>query len=195
MGQRHQVRGHLMSVEEKLWLQRNINKTAEVRAKQEILKRGLSLPCKVLSVSGQLVTISFEIVGSPWNFPQITIPKAEDPYNMSPTQPGDFGVTISSDVYLGGISGQGGGTADFSRRGNLGATLLWMPVGNKSKSLTDPNIGQSLGPSGWVMGESGGNTLFANSTGTGASNGASGTFTNSSGNTLTIVNGIVTKIS
>lgn len=183
-----------MSWFDKLWFQKNQNQIALNRAEELIRKTGFALPCKVESVSGQLVTVSFEVDSSPWQLPQITIPKAEGPYTFNPVQIGDYGVTLSADVYLGGITGLGGGLADWTRRGNLNSTLFWVPLGNIYFQPENQNIGQSLGPDGWEIGQKGGYTLFANSTGTGASNGATGTFSNSSGNTLTIVNGIVTQI-
>ena len=143
---------------EKLWFQQNSNRVATARAKEQIQKTGLSLPCKVVAVSGQMVTVSFEVETSTWSLPEITIPKAEGPWNYTPTQVGDYGYTSSADVYLGGISGQGGGTADFSKRGNLGSTLVWFPVGSKSFSPLDQDAGLSQGPNGWTLQTSDGNS-------------------------------------
>ncbi len=135
---------------DKLWLQDSLNKLAIGRAATEIFNTGRSLPCRVESVSGALVTVSFQINASPLTLPQITIPKAESNWIRMPTQVGDLGVTMPADAYLGGISGLGGGTADLTPVGNLSA-LVFVPVSNSSSNPIDPNAAQLQGPNGAIV--------------------------------------------
>lgn len=134
----------------KLWVQKSANKVAINRAKQAILSLGRALPCRVVAVSGSIVTVAFEVNASPWTLPNITIPKAESPWIRMPTQVGDKGVTVPSDVYLGGISGLGGGTATMAPVGNLSA-LVFMPVSSKASPPVDQNAAQIQGPNGAII--------------------------------------------
>lgn len=132
----------------KLPLQRSLNRVAIARAAQAIEDTGNALPCRVTKVSGAIVTVEFEVQGK-WTLPPVTIPKAESPWIRNPTQEGDKGVTMPADAYLGGISGLGGGTADFRRRGNLSA-LVFVPVSNAGSAPDDPNAAQVCGPNGMI---------------------------------------------
>lgn len=151
----------------KLWLQKAQNQLAINRAAQEVQKQGRALPCRVTKVSGQIVTVEFEMDTSPWTLQPISIPKDESPWIIESTQVGDMGVTMPSDVYLGGISGLGGGTASFSRRGNLSA-LVFVPVGNTSTTPIDPNATQVQGPNGVITRTTAGTTsqVVTNTSGT-----------------------------
>lgn len=202
-----------MSHFDKLWYQKNINSVAIERARDAIQKTGMALPCKVTAVSGQFVTVSFEVNASPWSLPTITIPKAEGKWHFSPTQVGDYGVTISADVLLAAISGVSTEVADFSQRANLGSTLYWMPIGNKSYTPVDQNAGMSEGPNGWTMQTADGNAVVTvgpsateikfgsinvtvNASGVSVSTGATGTFTSADtpSKSITVTNGIITSI-
>ena len=151
----------------KLWLQRNLSQTAIGLAQKAIQAQGRALPCRVIEVTGAVVTVEFEVDTAPWTLPPITIPKAESPWIRMPTQIGDKGITIPADVYLGGISGLGGGTADMRRRGNLSA-LVFVPVSNSSSSPDDPNAAQVCGPDGAIIRTTTGVTskIVTNQTGT-----------------------------
>ncbi|MCA8477411.1 hypothetical protein LGN35_05660 [Burkholderia multivorans] len=132
----------------KLPLQRSLNRVAIARAAQAIEDTGNALPCRVTKVSGAIVTVEFELQGT-WTLPPVTIPKAESSWIRNPTQVGDKGITVPADAYLGGISGLGGGTADFRRRGNLSA-LVFLPVSNAGSGPDDPNAAQVCGPNGMI---------------------------------------------
>lgn len=134
----------------KLWFQRNLNQTAITRAEQAIKSLGRALPCRVAKVSGAIVTVEFEVDTAPWTLEPITIPKAESNWIRMPTQVGDKGVTAPSDLYLGGISGLGGGRADMRKRGNL-STLYFVPISNASSGPVDPNAAQVQGPNGAII--------------------------------------------
>jgi hypothetical protein len=134
----------------KLWVQKSANQLAINRAQQAILNLGRALPCRVVAVSGAIVTVAFEVNAAPFNLPQITIPKAESNWIRMPTQVGDFGMTMPSDAYLGGVSGLGGGVATLSRPGNLSA-LVFVPVSNKNSPPIDQNAAQVQGPNGAII--------------------------------------------
>jgi hypothetical protein len=171
----------------KLWLQRNLNQTAITRAQQAIKSLGKALPCRVTQVSGALVTVAFQVDASPWTLQPITIPKAESNWIRMPTQVGDLGVTVPSDVYLGGISGLGGGTADMRPRGNLSA-LYFMPISNANSGPVDQNAAQVQGPNGAIIQTTTGTTssIVTNTNGTTITFGATSLVINASGITLTV---------
>ena len=111
---------------------------------------GKSLPCHVTAVAGQIVTVAFDLPqGAPWILPEITLPVASSPYDYEPYQVGDTGFTVPADVYLGGISGLGGGQATWNRPGNLDA-LVFVPVGQQSFTAPNPNARIIQGPDGWI---------------------------------------------
>ncbi len=111
---------------------------------------GKSLPCHITAVSGQIVTVAFDLPqGAPWILPEITLPVASSPYDYEPYQVGDTGFTVPADAYLGGISGLGGGQATWKQPGNL-AALVFVPVGKQSFSPANDNARIIQGPDGWI---------------------------------------------
>lgn len=139
--------------------QGSVNQAAVRRAADAIAQLGRSLPCRVTAVSGSIVSVKFEVNAAPWLLPPVTIPKGESQWIRSPTQIGDFGFTVPADVYLGGISGLGGGTADMSRRSPLTA-LVWVPVGATGFPDVNTNAACIYGPDGAVIRDSGSNSVF-----------------------------------
>jgi hypothetical protein len=162
---------------DKLWLQDSLSQLANNRAQTAILNTGRALPCRVEAVSGSMVTVSFQVDASPLNLPQITIPKAESPWIRMPTQVGDLGITMPSSVYLGGISGLGGGVADLTQPGNLGA-LVFVPVSNLNAPPGNQNAAYLQGPDGAIV---------QTTTGT-----SSSVVTNTSGTTITFGSNSIT---
>lgn len=154
----------------KLWVQKSANQLAINRAQQAIQNLGRALPCRVVKVSGSIVTVAFEVNAAPFTLPNITIPKSESNWIREPTQVGDFGRTVPADAYLGGVSGLGGGVATLTRPGNLSA-LVFEPISNKNSPPIDPNAAQIQGPNGVI-----------NRTTTGTT---SSVVTNTSGTTVT----------
>lgn len=113
------------------------------------------MPVTVTAIVGNLVTVSFDGNWAPYTLPTITIPRAESQWGVSPIQVGDKGFTTVSDKYLGGQSGQGGGTADLYPRANL-TDLAFSPVLNTSLAPgRDPNAFLFQGPNGVVLQDSG----------------------------------------
>lgn len=103
---------------------------ANDHARRSIELTGRAWPCKVEAVSGQIVTVSY-LINTPIPLPTVEMPIATPVYDWLPVQVGDQGLAIPADVYLGGVSGLGGGTADLSLRGNL-ATQVFLSVSNIS---------------------------------------------------------------
>lgn len=126
-----------------------LNRLSQLRATDVAKLLGQGLPASVVSVSGSIVTVKFEITG-PFTLPHVTMPVGSSEYVRLPLQPGDRGVALPASAYLGGVSGLGGGVADLTQRANL-SNLVFFPIGNKSFSTVD---GQSLvlyGPSGVTL--------------------------------------------
>lgn len=126
---------------QKIPLARSLSSFAQKKALDEIAKRGLALPGHVVAVSGQIVTVNFDVEGVV--LPQVTMPLATCEYIRVPIQVGSLGVAEPADVYLGGISGLGGGTADLTQRGNL-STLVWKPVANSNWPTPPGSDGNTL---------------------------------------------------
>jgi hypothetical protein len=148
---------------QKVPLARSLNQFAERKVRGAMALLGSVLPAEVVSVSNSIVTVKFLIAnttGSPYTLPNVTIPVAGPEYVRMPTQAGDKGVVIPSDVYLGGVSGLGGGTADLSLQANL-SSLIFLPIGNKNFSATDdPNSTVIYGPDGVILRDMGKKTTF-----------------------------------
>lgn len=98
---------------------------------------GRCMPASVVSVSGSIVTVQFE-VNSEFTLPHMTVPIWGAEYVRLPIQPGCKGMVISSDYYLGGMSGLGPGVATIRQNGNM-SNLVFLPLGNKNWSAVDGN--------------------------------------------------------
>lgn len=133
----------------KTWLADSLNQLATQKALTAIQQTGRALPCSVVAVSGQIVTVKFEVQGT-FTLPQVTMPIATSRYDWLPIQVGDPGYTAPADVYLGGISGLGGGIANMSQRGNL-TTLVFTPVSNAAWTAANVNQRVVQGPAGVLI--------------------------------------------
>jgi hypothetical protein len=111
---------------------------------------GKNLPASVISVSGSIVTVKFELKSS-FTLPNVTCPLFGPEYIRYPIQAGCKGLVISADAFLGAMSGLGSGDADLTMLANLSA-VLFIPCGNKGWSATDdPNALLLYGPNGVVI--------------------------------------------
>jgi hypothetical protein len=138
-----------LDTSQKLPLGRSLNQIAERRAHDVLQQTGKALPASVVSSQGWIVTVKFEVQGT--TLVNVTVPVASSKYDYLPLQPGDTGLLVPSDVYLGGISGLGGGTASLNLPANLSA-LLFVPNGNKSFAApADVNKRYIYGPDGAVV--------------------------------------------
>lgn len=167
--------------------------------------QGWSLPCTVTEViSSGIVKVSFEVQDPVLVIPQIEIPILAPEYIRYPIQVGDKGMTVPADVSLGGITGLGTGIPTLSQPANLtGLAFMWL--GNTAWEAVDPsslvlypvkgNPGQialQISPSGVLITGTDGNLSVAGNISAG--NGASGSFTTPTGQTVTVTNGIVTNL-
>lgn len=135
---------------QKVPLARSLNDFARVRSGNAIQQIGKAWPCSVVSVTGSIVTVKFEVSQSPYTFPQVAMPVFGPEYIRYPIQAGDKGMAIPADAYLGQMTDMGTGGADLSRRGNL-SQLVFMPVGNAKWSAADANAVTIYGPNGAVL--------------------------------------------
>src|ERR1700692_698743 len=120
-----------MANEQKTPMARSLPMFALARAAAEIAKRGQALPGHVTAITGDIVTINFDVAGL--TLPQVQMPLFGPEYIRYPVQVGDQGVAFPASVYIGGVSGLGTGTATDTIQGNL-STLVWFPIANKSWS-------------------------------------------------------------
>ena len=137
-----------------------MNAFATQKALDAINLLGKALPASIVSITGSIVTVKFEVNAGQQQLPNITIPKLESQWLRAPTQVGDKGMVVPCDLYLGGMSGLGGGVADLTQPSNLGA-LAWIPVSNSSWSApSDPNKAFVNGPDGVIIQDENGNTII-----------------------------------
>ncbi|HDL7089618.1 TPA: hypothetical protein PXM39_001055 [Yersinia enterocolitica] len=148
-----------MNVSNKLNFNRNITQFAENKISEAMESAGKVLPVTVISQSGKMVTVSFNLTNIPYTLPQVTIPIFGPQYIRYPMQPGDGGIVIPADTYLGGVSGLGGGTADLTPPSNLGA-LVFLPISNTEWDSVDGQVLTLYGPEGVTIRDAGSNTTF-----------------------------------
>lgn len=126
----------------------------KLRSMQNLL--GKSWPASVTEVdpSGTIVKIKFEIETDKFTFPPVQCAVGGFEYIRYPIQVGCFGFTVPADIYLGGVTGLGGGVADLTPVANLGA-LVFVPLGNKNNDPTDdPQALVAYGPNGVILRDS-----------------------------------------
>jgi hypothetical protein len=130
----------------------SLNQFASARIANVVANFGGRLPCQVVAVAGQIVTVSFAVNAAPFTLPQVSMPIATSEYDWLPIQIGDQGFTTTADVYMGGVSGLGGGAAGLARPGNL-AALIFLPVANAAwlPPGGDPNMRVVQGPDGVLI--------------------------------------------
>lgn len=143
-----------MSNAQKTPLAISLQNAAYKKAQDAIALLGKALPAEVVSIDGFIVTVKFLVTTSLFTLPNVQCPLASSKYSRDPIQPGDQGQVFPSDVYLGGVSGLGGGSADLSLPGNLSA-LTFFPTGSKEfPAPTDPNAFEAYGPTGTILRDS-----------------------------------------
>ena len=148
-----------MSYGQKRPFARTINEFVNSNIKTANNGLGQILPCRVTEVNGAIVTVNFEIKAGNQTFAPVTCPIAESTYVRIPVQVGDFGICISADVRLGGISGLGQGKAPLGKPSNLGG-LVFVPIGNKNWESVDPNAVNINAPNGAVIRDDGNNCVI-----------------------------------
>lgn len=143
---------------DKLWLQDSLNRATLARIEEAMSSLGMALPCHVVSVSGAIVTVAFDVISSTLTLPQISIPKAESPWIRMPTQAGDKGFTVPASVSLGGISGLGAGLPSLSEPGGNLTALVFVPVSSQNAPPSNQNAAIMQGPDGAIIQTTSGTT-------------------------------------
>ena len=124
-----------MSIDNKLNFASSMNRFTERKIENALQKSGKVLPASVVKQTGNMITVSFELRDIPYVLPQVTIPLFGPQYIRYPMQPGDKGIVIPADTYIGGVSGQGGGIADMTPPANLSA-LVFLPSVRPAAGVT-----------------------------------------------------------
>lgn len=112
--------------------------------------KGRSLPCHVVGVDGQIVTVQFDMLPDGTQYPQVTLPIATFEYIRYPVQIGDKGVTVAADVSLRGVSGLGTGIASRALTLSL-VPLFFVPLSNNGWTKEDPDKIVLYGPDGAIL--------------------------------------------
>lgn len=134
----------------KLWAQDTLNRFAIRRATEQIQSTGRALPCKVAAISGQIVTVTFEVSSDTWGLPPVKIPIATSVYDFLPVQVGDKGITMPGDVSLGALSGLGTGTPVLGQNPSNLSSLVFVPVSNAAWSAPQNATTRTMqGPGGF----------------------------------------------
>ncbi|MGX7001943.1 phage baseplate protein [Caballeronia sp. KNU42] len=111
---------------------------------------GKALPCHVISATGSLITVAFDIAPSVWTLPQITVPLFGPEYVRYPIQPKDKGYVVPVACPVGFTSGQASSPPDLSQPGNLEA-LYFQPIGNAHWQAVDGQAVVIYGPNGVTL--------------------------------------------
>lgn len=135
-----------MDQSRKLPIYSSLVETARKTSTRAVHMDGRSMPATVVSVSGSIVTVNFEL-DSDFTIPQIQVPVFGAEYIRQPIQKGCKGVVIASDYYLGAMSGLGPGRAKLPKRGNL-SNLVFFPIGNSGWQSADQDTLTMYGVSG-----------------------------------------------
>lgn len=131
-------------------MQRWQNAQAEIGASLQ----GRFWPCSVAKVADNIVTVNIEVQSTVFTFPPVECPVAESEWVRLPIQVGDKGYLVPGDVYLGGMSGLGGGTADLALRGNLTCSVF-VPLSNSEWQMDDAGAVLINGPNGVILRDKG----------------------------------------
>lgn len=126
-----------------------------------------SIPVSVTKVVGEHVQVKVEAQGK-FTIPgNMLYPQVFSAWIRQPTQVGDKGVLVPADYYLGGMSGNAGGVANYSGRGNL-TPLAFVQLSQKSFPTNNTrNLNQAFinGPQGVRLQTTDGNAFIDIGTG------------------------------
>lgn len=131
-----------------------VNAAASDRARDALEQTGKALPCSVVSVSGSIVTVKFEVI-SGFTLPNVTIPHFGGEWIRYPVQVGDKGVVIPCDARLNDTANIGTGKATMTSAANL-TSLIFMPIASTQWTATDdPNKLELYGHDGVIIKQGG----------------------------------------
>lgn len=126
-----------MDQSRKLPIYEGIKRTAQQASSRQYELAGRCMPASVVSVSGSIVTVKFELK-TDFNLMHLAVPVLGSEYIRLPIQEGCKGFVVSSDYYLGAMSGLGPGVATMRLTGNM-SNLVFIPIGNKNWATVDGN--------------------------------------------------------
>jgi hypothetical protein len=163
------------NLSQRVWTGQVTQRLAKQKAADQIVETGMSLPCHVTKViSAHIVVVAFDVQAvsghTPLTLQSITLPVLGSQWFRSPIQVGTQGSTIAADVYLGGVSGLGGGTAVMARPLNLDG-LMFSPLGQTNWPTAlgsysiNPNMATVYGPAGAVLSDTAGENMVVVSSG------------------------------
>ncbi|WP_338735445.1 hypothetical protein V8954_04025 [Klebsiella michiganensis] len=148
-----------MTINQRLNFAKSMNNFAEEKIAEAMQLVGKVLPATIVRQSEKMVTVSFSLTNIPFTLPQVTIPLFGPQYVRYPMQPGDRGIVIPADTYIGGMSGLGGGVADLTQPANLSA-LVYLPISHTEWQDVDGQVVTVYGPEGVTLRDIGSNTTF-----------------------------------
>lgn len=148
-----------MSIDKKINFGGNMHSFAAQKISSAMQMAGKVLPASVVKRDGNMITVSFLLSDIPYTLPQITLPLFGPEYIRYPMQPGDKGIVIPADTYLGGVSGLGGGIASLTSPANLSA-LSFLPLSNTEWEAADDQVLTMYGPEGVTLRDAGSSTTF-----------------------------------
>lgn len=160
---------------QRVWTGQSANRVAKHRALDQMAIQGKSLPCHVTKVvSPGIVTVAFDVTAVPGKtaitLDPVTLPIIGFQWVQYPIQVGTQGTTLAADVYLGGSSGLGGGTAVMARTMNMDG-LMFSPLGQTSWPTAlgsyslNPNMVNIYGPQGALLSDTAGQNMVVVSSG------------------------------
>lgn len=184
-------------------LAQSLNLLGDRRASDALAKLGKGLPCTVASVvSPGIVMVNFEVEAIPFALPQIKMAVCKHATIQYPIKPGDPGVALSADLRTGALTGLSTSKARLTDTvANLSAmTFFWL--GQLDETFVNPNAvtlvsrdgnaNVQVSSSGVRVGGANANLFVEGNLGAG--NGATGSFTTPTGQTVMVVNGIIVGI-
>jgi hypothetical protein len=176
---------------------------ATARARDVVAALGRSLPCTVSQVVNPwVVEVTFAVNAAPFVLQPTLVPVNSSPYVALPIQVGDQGVLWQVGTRLGALSGLGAGTPNLTDTPANLATGLFQWLGNASWTTPDPQAVVMRDPTSSCFLQvspigakvTGPNANLFVDGNLGAGNGASGSFTTPTGQTVVVTNGIITNI-
>jgi hypothetical protein len=135
----------------------SIQRIAREGVGTQLQREAKALPCSVVSVNGQFVTVKFEVNSGIFTLPNITIPINTSEYDWIPVQVGDLGYTQAADVALAAVSGVSSNVPNLVQGMNL-TSLVFQPISNMAWTVANSNQRIVQGPSGAVIQVTGGAT-------------------------------------
>jgi hypothetical protein len=111
----------------KIPLQTSLRSFSSARTNDFQQSQAQSIPMQVTKTDKDFVYASFQPSNGIFTMPVIKISQSFSAYQREPTQIKEQGNAVPSNYYTGGVTGLGGGNADFQPRGNL-TTLSYQPI-------------------------------------------------------------------